>query len=100
MACSLQIIVVLKSTTGFASEKIVQNGCQESIAHKHNRMDICESLFDRCNKEGEAFFERKVIGGETWMHHFVFESKSRIWIENTLNRQRKRNSKLNLPKKK
>ena len=64
--------------------------------HKRKRVEICQRLPDRYNNEGEEVLSRIVTGDETWVHHYEPESKGKVWGGNTRDRQRRRNSRLNL----
>ena len=43
--------------------------------HKRRRMEICQTLLNRYNNEGEAFLSRIVTGDESWVHHYSPETK-------------------------
>ncbi|GFO49359.1 histone-lysine N-methyltransferase SETMAR [Plakobranchus ocellatus] len=43
---------------------------------KAQRKDTCTQLFERYNAEGEAFLQRILTGGESWVHHFDPECKA------------------------
>ena len=42
--------------------------------HKRRRMEICQTLLNRYNNEGEAFLSRIVTGDESWVHHYSPET--------------------------
>ena len=43
--------------------------------HKRGRMEICQTLLNRYNNEGEEFLSRVVTGNESWVHHYSPETK-------------------------
>ena len=43
--------------------------------HKRRRVEICQTLLNRYNNEGEEFLSRIVTGDESWVHHYSPESK-------------------------
>ena len=43
--------------------------------HKRRRVEICQTLLNRYNNEGENFLSRIVSGDESWVHHHSPESK-------------------------
>ena len=43
--------------------------------HKRRRMEICQTLLNRYNNEGEAFLSRIVTGDESWVYHYSPETK-------------------------
>ena len=43
--------------------------------HKRRRMEICQTLLNRYNNEGEAFLSRIVTEDESWVRHYSPETK-------------------------
>ena len=43
--------------------------------HKRNCQHICSSLLERYNREGDNFLNHTITGDETWVHHYVPETK-------------------------
>jgi hypothetical protein len=43
--------------------------------HKRNRLTICQGLLYLYRNKGDAFFRRIVAEDETWIHHYIPESK-------------------------
>jgi hypothetical protein len=43
--------------------------------HKRNCLTICQSLLNCYCQEGNTFLRRIITGDETWIHHYVPESK-------------------------
>ena len=57
------------------SSKILGSVAQLTEEHKRRRMEICQTLLNRYNNEGEAFLSRIVTGDESWVHHYSPETK-------------------------
>ena len=39
--------------------------------HKRRRVEICQTLLNRYNNEGEKILSRIVTGDESWVHNFI-----------------------------
>jgi len=80
VACSLQIshgsaYQIIHDELGF--HKLYARWVPRELTaeHKCKRVEICQRLLDRYNKEGEEFLSRIVTGDETWVNHYEPESK-------------------------
>jgi len=49
---------------------------------KQNRVDVCTDLLCRLQAQPQIFLDRIVTQDETWVHHFVPETKDRVWSGN------------------
>ena len=50
---------------------------------KTARVDVCRNLITRYSSEGKRFIDRIITGDETWVYHYLPESKesSKQWVE-------------------
>jgi transposase len=103
VACSLQIshgLHIQSSTTSSASIKSVQDGCQESLLQSTsaNVLRSANAYSTATTMKAKNFlaeYSHKMKCGYITMSQ---NPKAKVWHRNTGDRQRRRNSRLNLPR--
>jgi len=103
VACSLQISngsanQIIRNELGFHKVCARWVPREFTAEHKRKRVETCQHLLDRYKNEGEEFLSRIVTGDESGPITISPNPKGKVCSGNTQDRQRRRNSRLNLPR--